>query len=115
MHALLRPGGRLLLFVPADQSLFGTMDTSVGHYRRYSLDEAREKLGRAGFTVEKAVHQNRFGRLGWWMNGRVFRRRHVPATQSRLFDSFVPIFRALEGSAPRKGLSIVAIARKAEA
>ena len=112
MYELLRPGGRLLLFVPADQSLFGTMDTAVGHHRRYSLDEVQEKLRRAGFAVEKAVHQNTFGRLGWWMNGRVFRRRHVPSAQSRVFDSLVPLFRALEGSEPRKGLSIVAVASK---
>ena len=112
MFELLRPGGRLLLFVPADQSLFGTMDSAVGHHRRYSLDEAQEKLRRAGFAVEKAVHQNWFGRFAWWMNGRVFRRRHVPAAQSRIFDSLVPLFRALEGPAPRAGLSIVAVARK---
>ena len=42
---LLPPGGKFLVFVPALQSLFGSMDRSYGHFRRYSLSGVKGKNG----------------------------------------------------------------------
>ncbi|MFP5246517.1 MAG: glycosyltransferase [Thermoanaerobaculia bacterium] len=112
LYEVLVPGGRLALFVPADQALFGTMDTQVGHFRRYSREELQARIEEAGFTTEKIVYQNVFGRFGWWLNGRVLKRTHLPSGQSRLFDAFVPLLRRVEPRNPRKGLSLIAIARK---
>jgi glycosyltransferase involved in cell wall biosynthesis/protein-L-isoaspartate O-methyltransferase len=112
LRDVLVPGGRLLLFVPADQSLYGTIDKQVGHFRRYSREELRQMIESAGFTVDRIVYQNWFGRFGWWLNGRVLKRSHLPSAQSKVFDAFVPLLRALEFREPRKGLSIVAIATK---
>jgi SAM-dependent methyltransferase len=47
---LVRPGGHLMLSVPAFQSRFGPMDTRVGHYRRYDPDQLTERLAKAGLT-----------------------------------------------------------------
>lgn len=44
-----RPGGHLVLSVPAWQHMFGTWDKAVGHYRRYSPDELSDKLRASGF------------------------------------------------------------------
>jgi len=44
-----RPGGHLVLSVPAWQHMYGPWDKAVGHYRRYSPDELRGKLRAAGF------------------------------------------------------------------
>ncbi|HEV7484896.1 MAG TPA: glycosyltransferase [Thermoanaerobaculia bacterium] len=112
LRDVLVPGGKLLLFVPADQSLYGTIDKQVGHFRRYSREELRQLIEVAGFTVDKIVYQNWFGRFGWWLNGRVLKRSHLPSAQSKVFDTFVPLLRALEFREPRKGLSIVAIATR---
>ncbi|SDO29834.1 Methyltransferase domain-containing protein [Nakamurella panacisegetis] len=46
---LVRPGGHLILSVPAWQHMFGTWDKAVGHYRRYSPAELSDKLRAAGF------------------------------------------------------------------
>lgn len=46
---LVRPGGHLVLSVPAWQHMFGTWDKAVGHFRRYSPDEISDKLRAAGF------------------------------------------------------------------
>lgn len=112
IRELLVPGGRLLLLVPADQRLFGTMDTQVGHYRRYSRETLEAAIRAAGFELEDMFHHNAFGRLGWWLNGRIFKRKHIPAGQSRIFDLLVPLARRIEGRRPRKGLSLIAIAVK---
>lgn len=46
---LVRPGGHLLLSVPADPDRFGPWDTMVGHYRRYSDQSLRDCFARAGY------------------------------------------------------------------
>ena len=112
LYEVLMPGGRLALFVPADQKLFGTMDTQVGHFRRYSREDLQRLIEAAGFVIDKITYQNILGRFGWWLNGRVLKRAHLPGGQSRLFDLFVPILRRLEPENPSKGLSLIAVARK---
>jgi SAM-dependent methyltransferase len=46
--AKVRPGGHLLLSVPADQARFGPADTLVGHHRRYGPVDLRDRLAAAG-------------------------------------------------------------------
>ncbi|GIG89651.1 class I SAM-dependent methyltransferase [Plantactinospora endophytica] len=53
---LARPGGHLLLSVPADPDRFGAWDTLVGHYRRYSAEQLRQRLCDAGATDVRVVH-----------------------------------------------------------
>jgi SAM-dependent methyltransferase len=45
---LVRPGGHLLLSVPADPERFGPMDEQAGHYRRYNAEQLGERLAAAG-------------------------------------------------------------------
>jgi SAM-dependent methyltransferase/glycosyltransferase involved in cell wall biosynthesis len=46
----LRPGGWLLLSVPAHQRRFGPADELVGHFRRYDPDAMKALLAGSGFT-----------------------------------------------------------------
>ena len=46
--ALARPGGHVVLSVPADPSRFGPWDASVGHFRRYTASDLTRLLTRAG-------------------------------------------------------------------
>ena len=52
IRGILRPGGVLLITVPARKSLWSYFDEASGHCRRYELDELRRKLDQAGFQVE---------------------------------------------------------------
>lgn len=45
-----RPGGHVVLSVPAFQSRFGPMDAHAGHFRRYSPAEIADLLTAAGLT-----------------------------------------------------------------
>jgi glycosyltransferase involved in cell wall biosynthesis len=112
LYDVLLPGGKVLLFVPADQRLFGSMDVQVGHFRRYSREELRTVIESAGFVAEKVRYFNVFGRFGWWLNARVLKRAHLPGAQSRVFDFFVPLLRRLEPEDPSIGLSLIAVATK---
>jgi SAM-dependent methyltransferase len=48
----LRPGGRLLLTVPAHMALWSDYDIASGHRRRYSRPQLETQLGAAGFKTE---------------------------------------------------------------
>ncbi|HUP49890.1 MAG TPA: glycosyltransferase [Thermoanaerobaculia bacterium] len=111
-HDLLVPGGRVIVYVPAGRRLFGSLDRGIGHQRRYEKEELTAKLQQAGFEVEHVSFQNRIARLAWWFNAKLTGRRALPSAQSRLFDMMVPLFRALEGSNPSTGLSLIAVGRR---
>jgi 2-polyprenyl-3-methyl-5-hydroxy-6-metoxy-1,4-benzoquinol methylase len=53
LYAALKPGGILILTVPADQRLWSAMDRYAEHKRRYSRQELREKVEGNGFKVIK--------------------------------------------------------------
>lgn len=116
-QALLRPGGHVLIYVPACPALYGSLDTALGHHRRYTRATLLRKVEGAGFTPLGCQPMNILGALGWWVNGRLCSCTVLPAFQVRLFDLLVPLLRpgehllrALWPDAP--GLSLVCVARK---
>ena len=58
IHTLLRPGGRVLLTVPAWPWLYGPHDRQHHHYRRYRRPPLRNLLTGAGFTPLKLSYFN---------------------------------------------------------
>lgn len=52
----LEPGGRLIVTVPAHQSLFGPHDVALGHFRRYSRAGLETLLAEAGLEVRASGH-----------------------------------------------------------
>lgn len=55
---LLKPGGTLLLTVPACPALWGAHDEQNHHFRRYTKKELRRKLQRAGFDLKLTAYFN---------------------------------------------------------
>lgn len=108
----LAPGGCGLLLVPRSMRLFGTLDTVLGHVRRYTSAELAQKVKAAGFDVEKIFTFNRVGVPGWWLNGRVLKRKHFGKLQLKFYDTFVWLWRLLEHVLPWPGLSLIVVARK---
>ncbi len=112
LHAVLPPGGRLILIVPALQSLYGSLDEHLHHFRRYEKAELEEKVRAAGFALEDSRFLNRPGIVGWWINGRLLRRKVLPAGQLAAFKLLLPLLRREEKNPPSVGMSLLAIARK---
>lgn len=114
VHRLLAPGGRLVLLLPAEHYLYGTLDQALGHYRRYEPAEVRRLVRAAGYEIERLEYMNLPGILGWFLNGRVLRRRLLPRPQLAAFNILAPLFERVEGCiAPPRGQSLLAICRKA--
>ncbi|MDX2051020.1 MAG: methyltransferase [Polyangiaceae bacterium] len=111
MRKLLRPGGQLVLYVPARPELYGDFDRLVGHHRRYRPKELRRKLLAAGFQIEKMEYRNLVASLAWlWL--RVAKKQHVPGGNVESFDRFLfPLLRRIEDVVPLPyGLNILTIA-----
>lgn len=52
IHRILVSGGKLILTVPAYQSLYSDFDKEVGHFRRYTLKRLNKALINCGFKIE---------------------------------------------------------------
>lgn len=60
IHKALKPGGYLLVTVPAYQFLWGPPDTAAFHKRRYTKKQLSSKLRNAGFKVDRLIFFNSF-------------------------------------------------------
>ena len=58
MRRVLRPGGRVLIFVPTFMFLWGLQDDVSHHRRRYRLSELERVLEQAGFEIERSSYAN---------------------------------------------------------
>jgi SAM-dependent methyltransferase len=63
LYRCLKPGGRLLVYVPAFQILYSQMDTHVGHFRRYRRKPLKRLLQDTGFDVGAAYYVDSLGYL----------------------------------------------------
>lgn len=113
MHSLLGKDGRLLLMLPAFSSLYGTIDRSDCHYRRYDKKHALKKINKAGFRIIKSFYMNLPGFFGWYYHGKILKTKLHPEGDISLFDRLVPVFSFLEMIIrPPFGLSLIVIAKK---
>lgn len=114
LHALLRPGGTLSVFVPAVPALYGSLDALVGHVRRYEREGLRDVVTRAGFTVETLRWVDAGGVIPWVLAGRVLRRPRFDQGAATVYDRVaVPLLRALEERVePPIGKNLVCLARR---
>jgi SAM-dependent methyltransferase len=112
LHGLLRPGGRLLLLVPAHAWLWSPFDEAVGHQRRYARPALEQALRRSGLAVDEIRYVNPVGGLGWLVSMRLMGRRTLSAGQTRAFDRIVPVVRPLDRLRLPFGQSLWAVARR---
>jgi SAM-dependent methyltransferase len=110
----LRPGGSLLLLVPAHGFLLSETDRAIGHHRRYAKRPLRRLLADAGYEVTTLRYVNPVGAIGWLVSFRLRRGRveRWPARSYRLYDRLVPALRLLDHVSLPLGLSVWAVARR---
>lgn len=112
MFEALEPGGRAIVLVPEGMSIYGEIDRVLGHFRRYSEDELKSKARAAGFEVEHFLNFNRITRPGWYLNGRILKKRSFSRFQLAIFDALVPLWRRMDRLIPWRPVSIIVVARK---
>jgi glycosyltransferase involved in cell wall biosynthesis len=112
LAATLRPGGSLVMLVPNVPSIYGSLDRSLGHKRRYDAAAMRALAGQLGFAVEQISSFNKVALIPWWAYTKLFRAGNISKLVLKIFDKSVWFWRRLDGLMPWPGLSLLVVARK---
>lgn len=97
LHDLLKPGGKLFVFVPAMPVLYGSVDERVGHLRRYTRDTLQRVIEAGGFRIDRSEYFDWLGALPWFVSGRMLRQSIVSPASLRAYDRFaIPVCRMVD-------------------
>ena len=110
---LLKPGGRIIILVPAYQSLYNQFDKNLYHFRRYTRKTMSAVFRKNHFDILKAFHFNFMGILGWYVSGQILKKETIPSGQMGLYNMLVPIFRIIDKCVFNQiGLSVIVVGDK---
>jgi SAM-dependent methyltransferase len=114
LRTRIKPGGSLLIFVPAVPFLYGALDAATGHFRRYRKSELETVVRAAGFVIEHVEYFDLLGMLPWLVAGRVLRRETIAPGVTGIYDRFVVPLSSLTDRLVqnRFGKNLVLTARK---
>ena len=109
---VLKPGGSMVVLAPQGPALYGTLDKTLGQRRRFSRSGLRAFLEQNGFQVKEMRQINKIGTPGWWLFGKVLRRKNLSKPMLKVFDKTIWIWRRIDPVLPWRGLSLIAVASK---
>ncbi|MFW6369423.1 MAG: glycosyltransferase [Myxococcota bacterium] len=112
LSLILRPGGRLVLLVPAHPAAYGSLDVALEHHRRYEKKGLHDLFRGAGLEVEHERHLNAVSLLPWLFNSRLLRRKVLPRRQVGLVDLLVPWLDLEQKVGVPAGLSLLLVGRR---
>lgn len=113
MRNLVRPGGAVIIIVPAFQFAMSPADIATGHVRRYTKRTLGAAMAAAGLRVERIHYANALGLIGYFMATKVFRLMPKEGPMVKVYDTTVlPVTKAAEQLVrPPFGQSVFAVAR----
>jgi len=112
-YKLLKPGGHLVILVPAYQWLFNNFDVQLEHYRRYTRKRLESLFLNCNFSIYHSQYFNAAGIAGWFVSGKLQHHRIIPAWQIRLYNSLVGIFKLFDKLIFNSfGLSVITVGKK---
>lgn len=113
MYALLKNKGFLIILVPAHPALYGEIDHSISHFRRYAKNEIINKLENVGFRILRKKRLNMLGAIGWFIVGKIFKMKKINERSIKFFNFLAPLILSIEDLIePPFGTSILIIAQK---
>lgn len=113
IYASLAPGGKMILWVPAFEALYGRFDRRIGHYRRYRRNELLALVHKVGFQQVTARYTNLPGFFLWWVVVRVLGQAPTGRLASIYDRCFVPVIRRVERIVrPPIGQSLLVVAQR---
>jgi SAM-dependent methyltransferase len=112
--SLVRPEGRVVVFVPAFPFAMSRFDRELGHYRRYTTRTLTQRLTQAGLDPLTVQYVNAPGLFAWVVGMKLLRLRPSGGALERAWDRIVvPAARRLEGLRPPPfGQSIFAVSTR---
>jgi SAM-dependent methyltransferase len=108
---LVRPGGAVVVFVPAFPFAAGRFDRAIGHFRRYTRRTLTRAFESAGLRVALVRYVNAPGLLAWFLSVRLLGQTPRSGPLLRVWDrSVIPLARRSERHfTPPFGQSVLAV------
>ena len=112
MARALRPGGVLVVLVPAHPRLYGPLDRKYGHFRRYDRERLSQVLTGGGLELDRLYSFNVLGIVGWWAKNRLGDGA-ISTGSLRAYEALLKLWRPVEDRVePPVGLSLIARASR---
>lgn len=111
MKRRLRPGGKLIVKVPAQSKLYSDMDRASGHFRRYDDADLRTLMESHGLRTLALRHMNPAGAWGYRFKKEQktnFSKTFSPG-KLKAVNSLIPMLAWLDHVPFLKGLSLVGV------
>lgn len=113
LSSLLKPGGLVLILVPAGPALYNQIDRGLAHFRRYTVKSLRQLMLQSGFTPQRSWMFNALGIPAWITGGWVLRNREIGGGQMNAYEKLVPLARLIDKCTfHRLGLSVIVVASR---
>jgi len=112
LKSLLEKDGRLVILVPQNPALYSTLDEALGHRLRYTHHTLKQAVENAGLVLDHMFDFNRVSVPGWWLNGKILKRKVFSRVQLKIFDTAVPVLRRIDRFLPYQAQSVIAVARR---
>lgn len=110
---LLKNGGHLIILVPSYQGLYNKFDKELGHFKRYTTNGLSNLFLKNQLFLVHKQYFNLMGILGWYVSGNILKKETIPASQMKIYDKLVPIWKLLDGLVQNNvGLSTICVGRK---
>jgi SAM-dependent methyltransferase len=109
IKSVLAERGRAIVLVPQGPSNMGTLDTVLGHRRRYTRESISQLAADSGMRVASLLEFNRVGTIAWFLNGKILKRRSFGAIQILALNLLTPLLRKLDRWLPIPPLSLIAV------
>ncbi len=93
---LLKKGGRMVILVPAYQSLYNGFDKALEHYRRYNKKTLAQLFETNHLKITHQQYFNFIGVFGWFFSGTVLQKEIIPKGQMQVFNKLVPLFKIID-------------------
>ncbi len=110
---LLKPGAKMIILVPAYQSLYNQFDKQLLHFRRYTLNTLRPLFRDNKLKVIQSTYFNFVGILGWFVSGQLMGKKTIPEGQMSIYNKLVPLIKLVDKLLMGKiGLSVIMVGEK---
>ncbi len=114
IYEALAPGGKMVLWVPAFEALYGKFDQQIGHYRRYRHNQLLALVHKVGFQQVTTKYTNMPGFFAWWLVVRVLGKAPTSGRLASTYDRFaIPVISRVERFVrPPIGQSLLVVAQR---
>lgn len=110
----LKPGGCLVLYLPAMPCLYGSVDKELAHYRRYNKKMMRTLFRGLPLEIVRIKYFNAMGALGWFYAYRILKRKTHSPEMVVFYDRYIfPFMNIIETALPTFfGANLLVTAKK---